>query len=119
MLGRAVIATTLLFLAACAAPPAATVDADPPAAAAPAPEPAPAVGQSCFPRALVAGRLAIAFRELPVSIGLTNDGTLVEVFASAAGTFTIVETDPRGVACIVSSGTSWEGPAGPAPGEES
>jgi hypothetical protein len=39
--------------------------------------------------------------------GLAANGNLVEVFASASGSWTIIATRPSGVACIVGSGEAF------------
>lgn len=56
----------------------------------------------------VVKKLHQGYSERPVSMGLSNNGAVVEVFASKVGTFTIVITRPDGVACLVSVGEGWE-----------
>ena len=48
------------------------------------------------------------FREEPRAIGLAGPSAMIEVFASKAGTWTILLTRPDGGSCIVSAGESWE-----------
>lgn len=63
----------------------------------------------CAERGVVVERLGVRYSEQPVSIGLAADGSVIEVFASTSGTFTIVATQPSGVSCILVTGESWEG----------
>ncbi len=44
-------------------------------------------------------------------------GTVVETYASGAGTWSIVETTPDGKACIVAAGKGWRSAAPVLPGE--
>jgi len=63
----------------------------------------------CAERGLLAERLGLNYAEKPISMGLSSDGSMIEIFASSEGTFTIVATKPSGVACILVTGQSWEG----------
>jgi hypothetical protein len=64
---------------------------------------------SCAARAAVVERLQNQFGESRQSMGLGQNNTIVEVFASpATGTWTIVVTLPNGMSCLVASGESWE-----------
>jgi hypothetical protein len=48
------------------------------------------------------------YTEVPVAIGLANNGRLVEVLASEDGaTWTILVTTPGGPTCMVSAGENW------------
>lgn len=69
-------------------------------------EPARAV---CGKRASIVKRLATGFMEFPVARGLAKDGTtMLEVFASADRTWTVIVTQPDGTACAVASGEHWK-----------
>jgi hypothetical protein len=49
------------------------------------------------------------FGEQPTSLGLTDDGTVMQVFASrTAGTWTMVSVDSRGHACVLATGQAWQ-----------
>jgi len=52
--------------------------------------------------------LKAKFEESPVSKGLTATGSLVEVYASKKGSWTIVVTSPKGQSCLVAAGEYWE-----------
>jgi hypothetical protein len=64
---------------------------------------------SCAEREMVVGRLADRYGESPQGIGLGQDNSVLEVFASAeTGTWTILVTLPNGLSCLVASGEAWE-----------
>lgn len=64
---------------------------------------------ACGPRDDVLAQLSKKFKEAPVSIGLANNGGLLEVLASPDGsTWTVIITRPNGVTCLVAAGESWQ-----------
>ena len=71
---------------------------------------------ACAPHDALQARLAEGWGESRQSIGLGNDGAVVEVFASAeTGTWTIAVTRPGGPTCIVASGEHYEALSEPLP----
>jgi hypothetical protein len=48
------------------------------------------------------------FAEKTVSMGLANNGTVVEVLSSPDGSWTIVMTAPNGVTCLLAAGDHWQ-----------
>lgn len=65
--------------------------------------------QNCAPRDHIILRLATVFGEVRRGVGLSGNGSLVEIYASeATGTWTLVFTDAQGVSCLVAAGQSWE-----------
>lgn len=52
--------------------------------------------------------LSDRFEEKRTSIGLIGDHSLVEVYASPSGTWTILMTRADGNSCIMAAGHSWE-----------
>ena len=65
--------------------------------------------QNCAPRDRVIERLASAYGETRQSVGLAQNNTVVEVFASTtSGTWTITVTNARGTTCLVASGQAFE-----------
>jgi hypothetical protein len=62
----------------------------------------------CGDRGDVATKLQQGYAEKPISMGLANNGSVIEVFASNSGTFTIVVTTPTGQSCLVAAGENWE-----------
>lgn len=65
-------------------------------------------GLPCARRDDMVKTLASRYRELPRAIGLANQTTVIEIFTSEAGTWTILLTRPDGASCIVSAGEHWE-----------
>ena len=62
----------------------------------------------CKQRHDVLGHLAQKYQELPVAVGVTNRGGLVEVLSSGDGkTWTIIISSPNGEACMVATGEGW------------
>src|SRR3954469_617126 len=69
----------------------------------------PAAAQtSCGPREQLVKLLADQYKEDPVGIGLAQPGQVLEVFASSAGSWTMVMTMPDGKACLIAAGNNWE-----------
>ncbi|WP_193367070.1 hypothetical protein [Pelagibius marinus] len=62
---------------------------------------------TCGAREAVLDRLSSRYDEQPVSRGVTATGSLLEILASPAGTWTIIVTIPNGPTCLVSSGEGW------------
>lgn len=62
----------------------------------------------CAPHAAVVAGLAKKYSETVVAMGMTGIGTMIEVFASPSGTWTIVQTEPRGISCLMASGGYFE-----------
>ncbi len=62
----------------------------------------------CNQRDDVLGHLAQKYQELPVAVGVTNRGGLVEVLSTGDGkTWTIIISSPDGQACMVAAGEGW------------
>lgn len=62
----------------------------------------------CAPGADFRTKLKTDFQEVPISLGLGNNGAIVEVFASPDRTFTIMMTAPDGTSCLLATGNFWE-----------
>ncbi|MCE8520708.1 hypothetical protein KBY24_05650 [Ruegeria pomeroyi] len=68
-----------------------------------------AQGNNCAPRQMVLDQLAQKYGEARRGIGLVQQGSVMEVFASdETGTWTITVTLPNGMTCMVASGQSYE-----------
>ncbi|HWK68550.1 MAG TPA: hypothetical protein VNS34_26805 [Rhizobiaceae bacterium] len=67
-----------------------------------------AQGPSCGPHEAVVKSLAEQYREKAQSVGMIDSKTLLEVFVSDAGTWTIVVTDTAGHSCVLSAGEGWD-----------
>jgi hypothetical protein len=77
--------------------------------------PLPAAAQSaCGPHDLVTERLTNKFREQRIAVAIANDGSLLEIFVSQTGSFSVVKTMPGGRSCLVDAGESWQGGVTPA-----
>ncbi len=62
----------------------------------------------CNQRNDVLGHLAQKYQELPIAVGVTNRGGLVEVLATGDGkTWTIILSSPDGQSCMIAAGESW------------
>ena len=62
----------------------------------------------CGERDTVLSTLKKTYSETPVSMGLATNGAMIEVLASPSGSFTIVLTQPSGLACVIAAGEGWE-----------
>ena len=68
----------------------------------------PATAQTvCMERDHVLTALEGEHAEVPVAVGLSDDGKVVEIAASSNGSWTVIVTDPNKVSCIVASGVAW------------
>lgn len=63
--------------------------------------------RACLPHSAVDQAMRQAFGEKLIGQGISNDGTLLEVFMAPTGTFTIIKTSPQGISCVVDSGDGW------------
>ena len=64
---------------------------------------------ACGDRTALLKALSDKYKETPRALGLSSSGkAMFEVFASKAGTWTIIMTTTKGVTCIMAAGHSWE-----------
>jgi len=64
--------------------------------------------QACTTHDDAAKRLETQFDEKVIGRGLANAGkTMIELFVSQGGTWTVVVSAPDGKSCILASGDSW------------
>jgi hypothetical protein len=69
---------------------------------------AQAQGGPCLPRAVAIAKLAQTYQEQQVGIGVTTrGGSVVELFVSERGTWTILMTRADGISCITAAGENW------------
>lgn len=74
-----------------------------------------AAQQNCAPRERIVDHLATKYDEAQVGVGLDAAGNLIEVWAAASGSFTILVSSPNGLSCIATSGAGYiVGALGPA-----
>ncbi|MCH7864963.1 MAG: hypothetical protein IIC56_07100 [Proteobacteria bacterium] len=62
----------------------------------------------CGSHGTVSENLKKGYAEAPVSMGVTMNGAVIEVFASEKGTWTLVITQPNGMSCLIAAGLDWE-----------
>ena len=66
----------------------------------------------CGERSEIVAMLKQDFDEAPTALGMVDQRSVVEVFVSSSGTWTILATGTDGNSCIVSAGEGWQN-AGP------
>ena len=62
----------------------------------------------CAPRDVVLKALQDNWGEVPVAIGLSNTGSVIEIAASPKGSWSMFFTSAAGVSCLVLSGEAWQ-----------
>lgn len=62
----------------------------------------------CGDRTGLIRALSDRYHEAPTSMGLSSDGSVIEVLASETGSWTILMTRPDGLTCMMASGEGWE-----------
>ncbi len=70
----------------------------------------PAVAQQyvCGDREELVSRLETAYFEEQVAMGLDGNGRVVELYVSKeTGTFSIIQTTPTGISCLMTAGDNW------------
>jgi hypothetical protein len=65
----------------------------------------------------IVAQLGQVYKEEQQSLGLAANGSVIEVFASDAGTWTILITDVNGRTCMAAAGEAWQTMASAEPGE--
>lgn len=69
----------------------------------------PAQAQNiCGPRGDIVDKLSANYEEQQSAMGLAKNGTLLEIFASKAGSWTIMFTVPGGKTCLIATGEGWQ-----------
>lgn len=64
--------------------------------------------QACGDRAAILEKLAGRYSEAPQAMGLSADGTIVEVLVSPSGSWTILISHPNRLTCLAANGKHWE-----------
>lgn len=65
-------------------------------------------GALCGNRDEIVRSLTEQFKEVPQAVGVVDRNAVLEIFVSAAGTWTIIATGTDGNSCLVSSGEGWD-----------
>lgn len=63
---------------------------------------------ACGKRAELLAQFARQYGEAPNAIGITDQGALLDLLVSPAGTWTMMMTMPGSLTCIVATGRYWE-----------
>ena len=71
------------------------------------PWPVLVAAQECFARSKVIENLR-GYGDEPVAIGLTHDGSLLEVRVGPTGAWALVRTTPQGCSAVIANGAAWE-----------
>lgn len=64
--------------------------------------------QLCGERAMILKDLAGRYSEAPQAMGLSSEGTVVEVLVSSSGSWTILISHPNRQSCLAATGEHWE-----------
>jgi hypothetical protein len=65
--------------------------------------------RTCLSHDSAGAKLRQEFGEKVLGRGVSNDGTLLEIFmAQKDGTFTVIKTTPDGTSCVVDFGEGWQ-----------
>lgn len=70
----------------------------------------PALAQDpfCGKRDPIIAKLESKYQETVREIGITNNGDLIQVAISPAGSWTVLLTNKDGWTCVVSTGDDWQ-----------
>lgn len=72
--------------------------------------------KNCGKRAAVVADLNANYAERPKSVGIADNGTVLEVLTAKSGTWSILMTLPDGITCLIWFGEYWQD-LGPQDGE--
>lgn len=61
----------------------------------------------CWPRSAVISAISGKYKEVPHAFGISQK-SLVELYVSKTGSYTIMRTAPLGLTCVLDSGDGWE-----------
>jgi hypothetical protein len=70
--------------------------------------PARAAPMSCAERTDIIQKLDDAYAEKQQASALTSTGSVLEVYVSRSGTWSMLVSKPDGTACVVAVGEAWE-----------
>jgi len=64
---------------------------------------------ACTERSSVLNHLKSRYSEVPVAMGIANNGGMIEILSSKEGkSWTIILTMPNGMTCMIAAGENWE-----------
>lgn len=64
--------------------------------------------QNCGPHGDLVAHLGETYQERQVGYGTIGNFAIMEIYAAATGTWTVIVTDVAGKSCIVAAGEGWE-----------
>ena len=64
--------------------------------------------RSCMTHEGAGDKLRAEYGEKVLGRGVSGDGTLVEIYLSPNGSFTVIKTTPAGLSCVVDFGDGWQ-----------
>jgi hypothetical protein len=67
-----------------------------------------AAAPQCGPHEKITQILGTKFQESRQGLGLASALSVVELFVSARGTWTVTTTDTRGLTCVIGAGEGWQ-----------
>ena len=70
-----------------------------------------AFAPGCAPTPAMEEALSATFHEVHAGRGVNPQGHMIRMFVSPTNTFTILESSPAGVSCVLGVGTDWEAEA--------
>jgi hypothetical protein len=62
----------------------------------------------CGPRDKIAEVLGQKFQENRQALGLAGQASVIELFVSLSGSWTMTSTNTQGLTCIVATGEAWQ-----------
>lgn len=63
---------------------------------------------NCGPHGDLVAHLGEKYQERQLGYGTIGNFAIMEIYAAAAGTWTVIVTDVAGKSCIVAAGEGWE-----------
>lgn len=62
----------------------------------------------CGPHKMLTEALGKQFKESRHAIGISGAAAVVELYVSPQGSWTMVSTNARGLACVIATGEAWQ-----------
>ncbi|MFN0194930.1 MAG: hypothetical protein ACKVP5_23615 [Aestuariivirga sp.] len=62
----------------------------------------------CGPHEQLTQQLGQRFQESRQAIGLSGSAAVVELYVSSQGSWTMISTNARGLACVLATGEAWQ-----------
>lgn len=62
----------------------------------------------CGPHDKIIEVLGTRYQENRQALGLSGHASVIELFVSAAGTWTVTSTNTQGLTCVIAAGEAWQ-----------